>query len=197
MITYREALGAVFLEGWIFLLLSILGLRQWLARIMPHSLILALSAGIGLFISLLGLSSSGLDIVGGSTTDLLALGGCEPQDYVDNLPGFCNSKVLRDPTVWFGTFMGGFLTVLLMMYRVKGALLIGIILTSVISWPRGTAITFFPYTEAGNVAFDYFKKVVTFHPLEQVGGALDVSKLIFPLPFHDKFMTMAWAATVS
>ena len=68
-----------------------------------------------------------------------------------------------------------------MLYRVKGALLIGIILTSVISWPRGTAITFFPYTKAGDVAFDYFKKVVAFHPLEQVGGALDVGTLILSL----------------
>lgn len=51
MITYREALAAVFLEGWIFFFLSLLGLRQWLARIMPNSLVLAVGAGIGLFIA--------------------------------------------------------------------------------------------------------------------------------------------------
>jgi adenine/guanine/hypoxanthine permease len=67
-ITYREALAAVFLEGydsgsaiivsqrqltlrsWIFLFLSIFGIRLWLARVIPRSLTLAVGAGIGLFI---------------------------------------------------------------------------------------------------------------------------------------------------
>ncbi len=39
------------LDRWIFLALSLLGLRQWLARIMPQSLVLAVGAGIGLFIA--------------------------------------------------------------------------------------------------------------------------------------------------
>lgn len=68
MISYAEALSAVFLEGyvsytvialnlthlsisWIFMLLSLLGLRQWLARLMPQSLVLAVGSGIGLFIA--------------------------------------------------------------------------------------------------------------------------------------------------
>jgi hypothetical protein len=37
--------------SWLFLILSILGLRQWLVRIMPQSLVLAVGAGIGLFIA--------------------------------------------------------------------------------------------------------------------------------------------------
>ncbi|KAH8827192.1 hypothetical protein DL96DRAFT_1238404 [Flagelloscypha sp. PMI_526] len=41
MITYREALAAVFLEGWLFLILSLLGIRQWIVRLMPQSLVLA------------------------------------------------------------------------------------------------------------------------------------------------------------
>ena len=61
-----------------------------------------------------------------------------------------------------------------MLYRVKGALLIGIFLTSIISWPRTTPVTAFPHTDAGDAAFDFFKKVVTFRPLEYIGNALDV-----------------------
>ena len=64
-----------------------------------------------------------------------------------------------------------------MLYRVKGAILIGIFLTSIISWPRPTAVTAFPHTDAGNDAFDFFKQVVTFWPLKRVGNALDVSGL--------------------
>ncbi len=70
------------------------------------------------------------------------------------------------------------LTVFLMLYRVKGAILIGILLTSIISWPRSTAVTYFPHTEAGDAAFDFFKQVVTFWPLKLVGNALDVSILL-------------------
>lgn len=38
-------------NSWIFFILSLLGLRQWLVRIMPQSLVLAVGAGIGLFIA--------------------------------------------------------------------------------------------------------------------------------------------------
>jgi AGZA family xanthine/uracil permease-like MFS transporter len=60
-----------------------------------------------------------------------------------------------------------------MMYHVKGAILIGIFLTSIISWPRGTSVTAFPYTADGDASFDFFKKVVAFHPLKHIGNAID------------------------
>ncbi|TBU27120.1 xanthine/uracil permease [Dichomitus squalens] len=173
-ITYREAMAAVFMEGWIFFILSLLGLRQWLARIMPQSLVLAVGAGIGLFIAFIGLSSGGLFVIGGDTTNLVGLGGCKPEDYIDpSMPFYCNSKVMRLPTMWLGIFTGGIFTVFLMLYRVKGAIIWGIFLTSIISWPRTTPVTAFPHTDAGDVAFDFFKKVVTFWPLKHVGNALD------------------------
>ena len=39
------------LPSWVFFILSLLGLRQWLVRVMPQSLVLAVGAGIGLFIA--------------------------------------------------------------------------------------------------------------------------------------------------
>ncbi|KAF8737911.1 hypothetical protein AX14_012186 [Amanita brunnescens Koide BX004] len=174
LITYREALGAVFMEGWIFLFLSLIGLRQWLVRMMPQSLVLAVGVGIGLFIAFIGLSSGGLGIVGGSTSTLVSLGGCLPQDYISpDLVGYCNSRVLRNPTVWLGIFLGGVVTVLLMMYRIRGAILIGIFLTAIVSWPRPTAVTYFPHTAAGDQMFDFFKQVVAFRKLEKIGNAID------------------------
>ncbi|KAF8622034.1 hypothetical protein AX15_007320 [Amanita polypyramis BW_CC] len=174
LITYREALAAVFMEGWIFLFLSLIGLRQWLVRLMPQSLVLAVGAGIGLFIAFIGLSSNGLGVVGGSTSTFVALGGCLPQDYVSpSLAGYCNSRVLRNPTMWLGIFLGGVVTVLLMMYRVRGAILLGIFLTAIASWPRPTAVTYFPYTVEGNEMFDFFKQVVTFRRLKTIGNVLD------------------------
>ncbi|KAK0447385.1 permease family-domain-containing protein [Desarmillaria tabescens] len=173
IITYREALAAVFLEGWIFFILSLLGLRQWLVRIMPQSLVLAVGAGIGLFIAFIGLSSSGLFVIGGDTTNLVGLGGCKSENFVEGMDNYCASGVLQSPTMWLGIFLGGIFTVLLMMYRIRGAILIGIFLVSIISWPRPTAVTYFPHTDSGDQLFDYFKKVVTFHKLEKIGNAID------------------------
>jgi AGZA family xanthine/uracil permease-like MFS transporter len=46
-----SSISAYLPRRWIFFILSILGLRQWLVRIMPQSLVLAVGAGIGLFIA--------------------------------------------------------------------------------------------------------------------------------------------------
>lgn len=62
-----------------------------------------------------------------------------------------------------------------MMYRVRGAILIGIFLTSIVSWPRPTAVTYFPHTTTGDAMFDFFKQVVTFHPIKLIGNVIDVS----------------------
>ncbi|KAJ3888446.1 hypothetical protein GG344DRAFT_79758 [Lentinula edodes] len=181
MVTYQEALAAVFLEGWIFLALSLLGLRQWLVRIIPESLVLAVGAGIGLLIAFIGLSPSGLGVIGGDTTNFVGLGGCTADNYIANLPYYCEHGQLRNPTMWLGIFLGGILTVLLMLYRVRGAILIGIFLVSIISWPRPTAVTYFPHTDAGDALFDFFKQVVTFHPLHKVGNVIDESESLIQL----------------
>ena len=61
----------------------------------------------------------------------------------------------------------------MMLYRVKGAILIGIFLVSIISWPRPTSVTLFPHTDSGDQMFDFFKQVVTFRPLTHIGNAID------------------------
>jgi len=105
--------------------------------------------------------------------NLVGLGGCKAEDYITNLSGYCARRVLQNPTMWLGIFLGGILTVLLMLYRIKGAILIGIFITSIVSWPRPTAVTYFPHTPAGDDLFAFFEKVVTFHPLTHVGNAID------------------------
>jgi AGZA family xanthine/uracil permease-like MFS transporter len=75
--------------------------------------------------------------------------------------------------MWIGIFLGGIVTVLMMMYRVRGAIILGILMVSIVSWPRRSAITLFPYTEDGDNAFNYFKQVVGFYPLRKIGNAAD------------------------
>lgn len=58
--TWETALGAVFLSGICFLLLSMLKIREWIVNSIPMSLRIGIAAGIGLFLALLGLQSAGI-----------------------------------------------------------------------------------------------------------------------------------------
>jgi adenine/guanine/hypoxanthine permease len=60
-----------------------------------------------------------------------------------------------------------------MMYRVKAAIIVGIAFVSIISWPRTTSFTYFPHNAIGDEMFDFFKKVVTFHPIKNTLVAQD------------------------
>ncbi|KAB8297665.1 hypothetical protein EYC80_001473 [Monilinia laxa] len=171
-VTYRLALTAVFVEGFVFVALSLFGLRQWLARIIPASIKLASGVGIGLYLTIIGLGySAGLGVVTGATSTPLELGGCLSSEFVDGVcPG---STKMRSPTMWIGIFCGGFVTAILMAYRVKGAIIAGILLVAIISWPRSTAVTYFPHNAAGDANFEFFKKVVTFHGIQETLVAQD------------------------
>ncbi|OAL75144.1 hypothetical protein A7D00_0742 [Trichophyton violaceum] len=188
-VSYGLALTAVFVEGFIFFALSLFGMRQWLARAMPKCIKLASGVGIGLYLSLIGLTySAGIGAITGDRDTPVTLGGCVPSEMVDGVcPGGAR---MRNPTLWVGIFCGGILTCVLMMYRVKGAIIAGILLVSVISWPRPTNVTYFPYSALGNDSFDFFKKVVTFHKIEstlvqqewdlgQAGGQFGLALITF------------------
>ncbi|KAF5988658.1 major facilitator superfamily transporter, AGZA family, xanthine/uracil permease [Fusarium bulbicola] len=144
-VPYEVAMTAIFVEGLIFFGLTILGLRQWLARAIPRSIKLAT----------------------GAVSTPVELAGCSPADKLED--GTCpGSHKMQNPTLWLAIFCGGMLTVVLTMFRVKGAILIGIILVSICSWPRGTSITAFPDTPVGDDSFHFFKKVVDFHPVTRI-----------------------------
>jgi len=168
LVSYQVALTAVFVEGLVFVALTICGMRQWLARAIPASIKLATSVGIGLYLTLIGLTySAGIGAVTGSTSTPMELAGCHEYNK-DPDTGLCPTyDKMRNPNMWIGIFCSGFFTVFLMMFRVKGAIIIGILLVSIISWPRGTDVTYFPYTELGDSGFDFFKKVVSFHPIQR------------------------------
>jgi AGZA family xanthine/uracil permease-like MFS transporter len=169
-VPYQLALTAVFVEGLIFVALTLLGIRQWLARSLPSSLKIASGAGIGLYLALIGLTyDAGIGAITGGRADPLEIAGCVP-GLRDPDTGLCSSGKMRNPTMWLGIMCGGLFTAFLMMYRVKGALYIGILLVSIISWPRNTVVTAFPNTSVGDDSFEYFKKIVSFRPLKHVLG---------------------------
>ena len=179
LVPYEVALTAVFVEGFVFVGLTIFGLRQWLARAIPASIKIATGVGIGLYLTIIGLTySAGIGLVVGAQATPLELAGCATE-FRDPDTGLCpSSEKMRSAQMWIGIFCGGILTVMLMMYRVKGAILAGILLVSIISWPRPTPVTYFPYTDLGDDMFNFFKKVVTFHPIQRILAVQqwDVSK---------------------
>lgn len=168
-VSYAQALAVVWLEGWIFVLLSILGVRQWLARVLPKSLKLSTGAGIGVYLALIGLGPGGLNVVGLDFDNIIGFAGCLPQYRDTEHSNACLSHVLQDPRMWVGIFLGGVLTVLLIMYRVRGAMILGILLVSISSWPRGSAVTQFPHDAQGNDNWDFFRHVAMWRSINPIG----------------------------
>ncbi|KAG0271936.1 hypothetical protein BGZ95_000190 [Linnemannia exigua] len=180
-IKYETALAAVFVEGLLFILLSFFGVRQWLARLIPQSIKIASGAGIGLYLCFIGMqSSAGIGLIGGDPATLVRLDGCTR----DSTGACIDGTHMRGPTTWIGIF-GFILISILLTLRVKGSVLYGIVAVSVLSWIRGTDFTYFPYTPAGEASFEYFKKVVTFHPIQ-----MTFAKMNFELDNHEIWIAL-------
>ncbi|KAJ2776992.1 hypothetical protein GGI15_004656 [Coemansia interrupta] len=163
-VSYRNALSAVCIEGIIFFVLSVVGLRQWFARMIPLSLKTATAPGIGIYLAFIGLqSSAGIGLITSSSATLVELGGCPPEYRDAN--NVCTAHHMQGGPTWLGV-LGLMLIGTMLLYRLKGAILIGILIVAIISWPRPTAVTYFPHTPSGDEAFNFFKKVVTFHPIK-------------------------------
>ncbi|KAH6887081.1 permease [Thelonectria olida] len=173
-IPYGVALTAVFIEGLIFIFLALTGMRQWLVKLIPATIKTATGAGIGFFLTEIGLSySAGIGaITGGYSATPLTIAGC-PVERLNPDTQMCDGGIMSSPKMWTGIVAGGVFTAYLMSFRVKYAFIIGIAFVSILSWPRTTSITFFPYTDEGSSRFEFFKKIVSFHPMTKTLNALD------------------------
>ena len=191
-VPYRTALTVIFLEGLIFLLISAVGFRVRLAKLVPKPVRVSSSAGIGLFLAFIGLQNNeGIGLIGFSPSTLVTLGACPRSDLTavapvmtlsngtvslmprgaasDNI--LCSKNRMESPTLWLG-LIGFVIIAYCMMKKIKGAMIYGIVFVTVISWFRNTAVTVFPNTEMGNSAYRYFKKVVDVHVIKNTAGAL-------------------------
>lgn len=115
-ISYQVALGAVFWAGVFFLILSIFNLRTYIVKAIPKPLRFAISAGIGLFISLIGFENAHFIVANPVTLVSIA--------------SFHNPIII--------TFLIGLLlTAILIVRDVKGAIIIGIVITTLLAIPIG------------------------------------------------------------
>lgn len=109
---WQTALGAVFVSGVLFVVLSVIGARRAIVRAIPLGLKFAITAGIGAFLAFLGFRSAGIVVANEAT--LLGLGD------------------LRSPTAWLA-IIGLLVTAVLMHRKIRGAILYGILITSLLA----------------------------------------------------------------
>ena len=116
--TPQAALGAVLVAGIIFLAISLTPIRAWLINSIPKSLKLGIGAGIGFFLAIIGLEIMG--VVGDHPVTLVTLGD------------------IKNPLVLLGCLTFVFIVVLEKM-KIKGNIIIGILVFSTIAWVSGLA----------------------------------------------------------
>ena len=163
---WQAALGAVLISGIVFFLLSIFGIIEQIDKAVPTSLKRAVAAGIGLFIALIGLSNAGIIVASPAT--LVELG----------------DLTLAGPAL---AAIGLIITAILMARKVKGAILIGILLTTVIG--MFTGITMMPGSAGDVVGMPASIAPIAFEL--DLRGALSLGfMVIFALVFVDLFDTM-------
>ncbi|WP_103631517.1 NCS2 family permease [Campylobacter concisus] len=117
-VPWQTALGVVFLSGVIFVVLSFTNFRMWIIRSIPLDLRRAISAGIGTFISFVAFQQMGFIV----NNDAVLVG-------IGNF---------RDPNVLLGV-LGLFLVICFWAWKIKGAFILAVLVTSVIAWVLGIA----------------------------------------------------------
>jgi AGZA family xanthine/uracil permease-like MFS transporter len=115
---WQTALGCVFISGVAFLLLTVAGIRQLIISALPRSLFAAVGGGVGLFIAFIGLADAGVIVAKQGT--MVGLGS------------------LTSPTAAI-SMLGLLIIASLQTRGVKGAMLIGILLTAAVAWMFGLA----------------------------------------------------------
>jgi AGZA family xanthine/uracil permease-like MFS transporter len=175
-VPWQTALGCVFISGIAFFILTAAGVRQMILRSMPKPLLAATAAGIGLFIAFIGLKNAGLVVADPAT--------------------FVKLGDLKTPTALL-TLLGLAIIAGLQAWKVKGAMLIGILVVSVIGWFFGlsqwTGWTFGPAALAETA----FKLDIP--AAFNLGGSFGVAllEIIFVFLFVDLFDNVGTLAAVT
>jgi AGZA family xanthine/uracil permease-like MFS transporter len=159
-IGWEQRLGAVFVSGILFLLITLLKIRGWLANSVSSTMKHSFAAGIGLFLTLIGLYETGIvtSFVAGMPAKALLLPGAEVLRAPD-VP--LKIGDLRNTDVLLAIF-GFVLMIALLAWRVRGAILLGIVVTGLVGILLGlgdaprTLVTI-PFTSEYNLREIAFK----------------------------------------
>ncbi|MBV7392436.1 NCS2 family permease [Enterococcus sp. ALS3] len=136
--SWQEALAMVFICGLINILITVTKIRKMIIRAIPESMQQAIGGGIGIFVAYVGLKNAGLlafsatgaDVTSSIVTDNQIQSVAMGSGVVPALANFNNAPVLL-------AVLGLFITIILVIKKVRGAILIGIILTTLLGIPMG------------------------------------------------------------
>lgn len=190
--TWQVALLAVFVEGVVFIVLSLTNVREAIFNAIPLTLKRGVSVGIGLFIAFIGLQNAGLSVASSTLVTLT--------DFSENFntSGICALLAL----------IGLFITAILYIKNVKGAILIGIVATWIIGMLCQLAGLYVPDVEAGyytlfpSIALTDFSRLgETFGQCFNVDfssvGVFNFIVVVFSFLFVDIFDTLGTLIGVS
>src|SRR6266550_9395869 len=166
-VTWQQRLGAVFISGLLFLIITFAGLRTWLAKAISSSMKYSFAVGIGLFLAFIGLNETG--IVTRAEAVPVKIGN------------------LRSPEVLLA--IAGFLLMMVLMQRkIRGAILIGIVGTAIAGMLFGLG-----HAPHGIIAMPYSLAPIALHL--DIAGVLRISFLpilltLFLMSFLDTLGTL-------
>jgi AGZA family xanthine/uracil permease-like MFS transporter len=131
--TWQEALAMVFICGIINIVITVTKVRKIIIKSIPHSLQSAIGGGIGIFIAYIGVKGMGLLQFTSSPGDNIVLG----DGTVIANSGIVPEMVLLNAAPVILALLGLLLTIVLLVLKVKGAIFIGILATTLIGFPMG------------------------------------------------------------
>lgn len=187
-VKWQTAMAAIFIEGLLFVVLAVTGLRTKLAKAIPESVRIATTGGIGMFLAHLGLQTAeGIGLVVTDVATGVTLGGCPPDKRVyatygspvtaDAYTCDVNGGQMESATTWIGIVTIALIAIMLKR-KITGAIIIGMTFCTVISWFKGTKVSYFEddvYPLAGGAGaaggeyrWEYFKKVAHVETLDDV-----------------------------
>ncbi len=173
--SWQFALTAVLIEGIIFMVMSLFNIREAIFEAIPKNLKIAVSVGIGLFISFLALSNTGVVQVGDGT--IVALGNLKSGPALVSLIGIVITGVL-------------------VARNVKGGLLIGIILTTLIGIPFGVTVLPESFTSILSMPPSIKDVAFQFVGFDEI-FSIEMLVVVFTFLFVDIFDTVGTLAGVA
>lgn len=150
-ISWQVALTAVFVEGIIFILLSLFKVREAVVDAIPINLKYAVTAGIGLFIAFIGFNGAGVVI--GNPDTMVSMGEVGPKMIIA-LVGLC-------------------IIIILEKKKIKGSMLVGIVVSTLLAWGYALINT----EAAANIGIYLPEGVFKFESIAPIAGQIDFSYL--------------------
>lgn len=156
--TWQQALGAVFISGVLFIVVSLFRLREWIVNAIPRSLKFAISAGIGLFLAIIGLKNAGL--IAAHPATFVTLGDVHQPGTLLAIAGFLVIVALEQRKVP-GAIIIGILAV-----TAASALLGLTSINGIVATPPSLAPTFLQLDVAGAFEKGLLVVILTFFMVE-------------------------------